>query len=372
MGLKGLFLRNPKQASLDSHAAGHLHSKHSISSHILRRTASAPTKGQQKNKKGFPEIAIDSKDNSSEGASEDKETDDSSIPRFDKDPESASPIFPSREGTPTELHCKSLKGKSISSGKSKSHTRISRCTTFSEPLRRSDRAPHLDSPAHKPGVFARCAMNGSGRIGMATNCMKCVIGSKESPDLDCKWSDNHSSKPIIHDIPAHQQYSGVQEERLELQYYGITDQPRRQQTDLLALNDNGNTDDPPRNSQSIVIPGKKNGDSKCAGMKSHPRQRWQCQTGGRYGSTVNLVPVGSGSVSSNSSSLESLGSPELSMGWHENSRRQMGTLQREMNALFIQKLEEIRSKSPIFFTGKIYIMSHHHCFRNQSQCGVSF
>ncbi|XP_072012050.1 1-phosphatidylinositol 4,5-bisphosphate phosphodiesterase eta-2 isoform X4 [Engystomops pustulosus] len=109
VGLKGLFLRNPKQASLDSHAAGQLHRKHSISSHILRRTASAPTKGQQKNKKGFPEIAIDSKDNSSEGASEDKETDDSSIPRFDKEPESASPILPSGEGTPTELHSKSLK-----------------------------------------------------------------------------------------------------------------------------------------------------------------------------------------------------------------------------------------------------------------------
>ncbi|KAM8927086.1 1-phosphatidylinositol 4,5-bisphosphate phosphodiesterase eta-2 [Pelodytes ibericus] len=109
VGLKGLFLRNPKQASLDSHAAGQLHRKHSISSHILRRTASAPTKGQQKNKKGFPEIAIDSKDNSSEGASEDREPDDSSLPRFDKEAESASPVIPSRDGTPTELRTKSLK-----------------------------------------------------------------------------------------------------------------------------------------------------------------------------------------------------------------------------------------------------------------------
>ncbi|KAM9299139.1 1-phosphatidylinositol 4,5-bisphosphate phosphodiesterase eta-2 [Gastrophryne carolinensis] len=349
VGLKGLFLRNPKQASLDSHAAGQLHRKHSISSHILRRTASAPTKGQQKNKKGFPEIAIDSKDNSSEGASEDRETDDSSMPRFDKEAESASPILPSRDGTPRETHSRSLKGKSCSFGKSKGHTRISRGTTFSESFRRSERTPHVDNPAHKTGVFARCSMNGSGRIGMATNCMKCMIGSKESPDLDCKWSDNTSTKPITHDIKSRQQYSNVQEERLELKYYGITDQPRRQQTDLLNLNDDGNANEPPRNSQSIIS-GKKNGDSKCSGMKGLPRQRWQCQTGGRYGSTVNLVPLGHGSVSSNSSSLESLGSPERSMGWNENSRRQMGTLQREMNALFVQKLEEIRSKSPIFFT----------------------
>ncbi|XP_063292554.1 1-phosphatidylinositol 4,5-bisphosphate phosphodiesterase eta-2 isoform X2 [Pelobates fuscus] len=109
VGLKGLFLRNPKQASLDSHAVGQLHRKHSISSHILRRTASAPTKGQQKSKKGFPEIAIDSKDNSSEGASEDREMDDSSLPRFDTEAENASPVIPSRDGTPTDLHSKSIK-----------------------------------------------------------------------------------------------------------------------------------------------------------------------------------------------------------------------------------------------------------------------
>ncbi|KAM7139242.1 1-phosphatidylinositol 4,5-bisphosphate phosphodiesterase eta-2 [Macrochelys suwanniensis] len=110
LGLKGLFLRNPKQASLDSHAAGQLHRKHSFSSHILRRTASAPTKSQKKNKKGFPEIVIDSKDNSSEGASEDRELEDSSQPRFDKEPESSSPSLAPREGANGEVHGKGLKG----------------------------------------------------------------------------------------------------------------------------------------------------------------------------------------------------------------------------------------------------------------------
>uniref|UniRef100_A0A8C3Y257 Phosphoinositide phospholipase C n=1 Tax=Catharus ustulatus TaxID=91951 RepID=A0A8C3Y257_CATUS len=82
LGLKGLFLRNPKQASLDSHAAGQLHRKHSFSSHILRRTASAPTKSQKKNKKGFPEIAFDTKDSSSAGAGEGREVEAASQPRF--------------------------------------------------------------------------------------------------------------------------------------------------------------------------------------------------------------------------------------------------------------------------------------------------
>ncbi|KAM4610732.1 1-phosphatidylinositol 4,5-bisphosphate phosphodiesterase eta-2a [Polymixia lowei] len=75
-GIKGLFHRNPKQASLDSHAAAQHSRKHPFGAHLLRRTASAPTKGQPKVKKGFPEIAIDTKDSSSGGASEDRESED--------------------------------------------------------------------------------------------------------------------------------------------------------------------------------------------------------------------------------------------------------------------------------------------------------
>ncbi|XP_075577634.1 1-phosphatidylinositol 4,5-bisphosphate phosphodiesterase eta-2 isoform X3 [Pelecanus crispus] len=109
LGLKGLFLRNPKQASLDSHAAGQLHRKHSFSSHILRRTASAPTKSQKKNKKGFPEIALDTKDNSSEGAGEEHEVEAASQPRFEQEPESASLSPAPRDGASGEVHGKGLK-----------------------------------------------------------------------------------------------------------------------------------------------------------------------------------------------------------------------------------------------------------------------
>ncbi|XP_010891524.2 1-phosphatidylinositol 4,5-bisphosphate phosphodiesterase eta-2a isoform X2 [Esox lucius] len=78
-GIKGLFHRNPKQASLDSHAAAQLSRKHPFGAHLLRRTASAPTaptKAQAKAKKGLPEIAIDTRDYSSEGAGEDRESGD--------------------------------------------------------------------------------------------------------------------------------------------------------------------------------------------------------------------------------------------------------------------------------------------------------
>ncbi|XP_062889304.1 1-phosphatidylinositol 4,5-bisphosphate phosphodiesterase eta-2a [Mobula hypostoma] len=109
MGLKGLFHRNPKQASLDSHAAVMLTRKHSFSSHILRRTASAPTKGQQKGKKGFPHIVLDTKDCSSEGASE---SDDTSQPRFEQEAEhaEAAPEGAERAGSEREVQTEAFKG----------------------------------------------------------------------------------------------------------------------------------------------------------------------------------------------------------------------------------------------------------------------
>ncbi|XP_067329042.1 1-phosphatidylinositol 4,5-bisphosphate phosphodiesterase eta-2 isoform X2 [Anolis sagrei] len=110
LGLKGLFLRNPKQASLDSHAAGQLNRKDSFSSHLLRRTASAPTKTQKKARKGFPEIAIDTKDHGSEGTGDGHALEDSSHPRFDQEPERGSPAPSLREGAFREAPGKGLKG----------------------------------------------------------------------------------------------------------------------------------------------------------------------------------------------------------------------------------------------------------------------
>ncbi|XP_010003580.1 PREDICTED: 1-phosphatidylinositol 4,5-bisphosphate phosphodiesterase eta-2 [Chaetura pelagica] len=347
LGLKGLFLRNPKQASLDSHAAGQLHRKQPFSSHLLRRTASAPTKSQKKNKKGFPEIAFDTRDNSSEGAAEDREVEAASQPRFEQEPESASLSPAPRDGASGEVHGKGLKGKAHGSRKAKSQSCAQGGAAFSEPIQRSGRVRLQEHQSEKQSVFARCAINGSGRIGVATNCMKCMIGSKESPDLDSKWSD-HPTRPIAKDILHHDQYSSITgEERIELKNWGAEGQPR-QQSDLQSCSSPGIADDL-TSTQPFVTPGKKNVESKCHGIKAHSRQRWQCQSGGKYGSTVNLVAASNGSISSNSSSLESLGSPEFPKCWPETSRKQVGTLQREMNALFVQKLEEIRSKSPIFF-----------------------
>ncbi|KFR10571.1 1-phosphatidylinositol 4,5-bisphosphate phosphodiesterase eta-2, partial [Opisthocomus hoazin] len=144
LGLKGLFLRNPKQASLDSHAAG-LHRKHSSSSHILRRTASAPTKSQKKNKKGFPEIAFDTKDNSSEGAGEDREVEAASQPRFEQEPERASLSPAPRDGASGEVHGKGLKDHC--------HFSIQRSVTSLCSLETITEEPVIANESHHASLF---------------------------------------------------------------------------------------------------------------------------------------------------------------------------------------------------------------------------
>ncbi|MBN3293543.1 PLCH2 phosphodiesterase, partial [Polypterus senegalus] len=268
IGIKGLFHRNPKQASLDSHAAAQLSRKHPFGAHLLRRTASAPTKGQQKVKKGFPEISIDNKEYSSEGASEDRESEDACQPRVDCETDSGARVatVAIADSANGELHSESFKG-----------------------------------------VFARVAINSSGRVGVATNCMKCVVGSKESPDLD-----------------------------------------RKVRSPLVKPEQN----EPWKNVRSLSVPRKRNTSPLNHILDGKSRLRWQGTAHPDYGSTVNLMMASGDSSSLSDSDSNSLGSPEMPIHVTENRHRPVGTLQREMNALFAQKLEEIRSKSPMFFADK--------------------
>lgn len=59
---------------------------------------------------------------------------------------------------------------------------------------------------------------------------------------------------------------------------------------------------------------------------------------------------------SSCSSLDSLELlPTMPQQVMDKHKRVVGTLQREMNTLFAQKMEEIRSTSPLFFTGKTMV-----------------
>uniref|UniRef100_A0A672JM82 Phosphoinositide phospholipase C n=1 Tax=Salarias fasciatus TaxID=181472 RepID=A0A672JM82_SALFA len=238
-GIKGLFHRNPKQSSLDSHAAVQHGRKHPFGAHLLRRTASAPTKGQPKIKKGFPEIAIDTKDYSSEGASEERDSEDR-----DKASAARRPM--------------------------------------SEPLKRAGR---------------------SGRVGMSSNCITCVVGCKGSPEAERK---NQRSPNAVTPAPSptpHCNTSLCWQQTTPPNYGAV-------RGSALASLSNSNA------TRGVFLSSSSSGESL--------------------------------------GSLSSLDSPPMlpPRSVLDNRKRAVGTLQREMNALFAQKMEELRHKSPMFFTGK--------------------
>ncbi|NIG59641.1 1-phosphatidylinositol 4,5-bisphosphate phosphodiesterase eta-2 [Pontoporia blainvillei] len=250
LGLKGLFLRGPKPGSLDSHAAGRPLPRPSVSQRLLRRTASAPTKSQKPGRKAFPELVLGPQDLGSEGEASDAA------------PSSPGPT--SEAPAPEELGSRSPQGKA--------------------PVERS---PVQVRPLRAP--------EGPGPAGVATTCMKCVVGP-------CTGEDAKGLRrgQLLSPGP-------------ESRHAAITQQPRAWAGSLGAPH---------------TASGRSRGAAKGPGSR---------QPG----------PGGRGFVSLDSSSP---GSPEGTPRWPEGARRQVGALQREMNALFIQKLEEIRSKSPVLST----------------------
>uniref|UniRef100_A0ABI7Z5Q0 Phosphoinositide phospholipase C n=1 Tax=Felis catus TaxID=9685 RepID=A0ABI7Z5Q0_FELCA len=140
------------------------------------------------------------------------------------------------------------------------------------------------------------APEGPGPAGMAAACMKCVVGSCAGEDAE-----------------------GLRPGRLPGPGPGAGREPVSQQ--------------PRARADSLGAPPTAAGRGRGA--------RWQGPGSGGGG--------GGGSVSSDSGSL---GGPEVAPRWPEGARRQAGALQREMNALFVQKLEEIRSKSSTPSAGK--------------------
>uniref|UniRef100_A0A8C2VV57 Phospholipase C eta 2 n=1 Tax=Chinchilla lanigera TaxID=34839 RepID=A0A8C2VV57_CHILA len=265
LGLKGLFLRGAKPGSLDSHAAGQPLPRPSVSQRLLRRTASAPTKSQKPGRKGFTELALGTRDVGSEGAADD--------------------VVPPSPGPPAETPAHNGLGSSNSRGK----------------------APAAVAAAPRSAAQVRPLRGpeGSGPAGMASTCMKCVVGSCTGVDAEGLWREQPPSPGPSGRLTA-----------ISQQPQAWVDTPRS-----------------PCGLGPRATPGRSQEASKGPGAQ-------------RQG------PGGSGSVSSDSSSPGSPGSSQVVPCPPEGAHRQLGALQGEMNALFAQKLEEMRSSSPMFSTGK--------------------
>lgn len=412
-GIKGLFHRNPKQASLDSHAAVQHSRKHPFGAHLLRRTASAPTKGQPKIKKGFPEIAIDTKDYSSEGASEEPDSEDKASAATSQQPKS--PLHHNGDSLASHQtkgpwdHPDTNGAFHPEKGKGKSPLFAQR-RPMSEPLKRASRLRFHDPPDMKPGVFARVALNSSGRVGMSSNCITCVMGSKESPEAErkvlvkerqgCKSKmaqgarrerSNHTKSQVQTEPTAKPQPLAAQTEsqqplplpnscvEAQFQYspqalFRPIPFPRSKARQTLAAQHiRPQPDSSQRNVRSSSVPRRRspNTVTPTPGLTADCRTNlhWHQTTAPDYGAVC--VPftnnnVKDGLLLSDSSSCDSFGSlsslelppmlPPCSV--LDSRKRAVGTLQREMNALFAQKMEELRHKSPMFFAGKMYLRQY--------------
>ncbi|XP_035996553.1 1-phosphatidylinositol 4,5-bisphosphate phosphodiesterase eta-2a isoform X13 [Fundulus heteroclitus] len=406
-GIKGLFHRNPKQASLDSHAAVHPCCKHPFGAHLLRRTASAPTRGQPKVKKGFPEMAVNTKDYNSEGASEERESED-------RDKASATTSY---QFTPPHHHNgesqASLQAKGPwdrpdtngafhpEEGKGKGSPFAQQRPT-SEPLKRASRLRFHESLDMKPGVFARVALSSSGRVGMSSNCITCVIGTK-SPEAERKVqeiqgksgkTDEERKEPGVHSSsdkkqvqldavtmttaasPDLQQPLSKTKSCMEAQFQCspralIRPVPffksRARQT-LGPQHLRPHPESHHRNIRSCSVPRRRSPNSVTPAPCPTPDCRtnlcWQQTTPPNYGSVCSslLTPIqnmtvnealllGDSSSCDSFDSLSSLESPPMlpPRSVLDSRKRAVGTLQREMNALFAQKMEELHHKSPMFF-----------------------
>lgn len=388
--------------------------KHPFGAHLLRRTASAPTKGQPKIKKGFPEIAIVTKDYSS--ASEERESEDR-----DKASAATSHQFTppqhrngdshqtkgawDRPDTNGAFHPEEGKGKS---------SIFAQRRPMSEPVKRASRLRFHEPVDMKPGVFARVALNSSGRVGMSSNCITCVIGTKESPEAERKGQVEEGKGCMLKTDNGEKQKKNNQSSSTKRQVQpesGAKPQPlasypesmlslpkakpsmeaqfqcspqallrpipfarsKARQT-LAAQQIWSQPDASHRKRRSCSVPRRLSYNSVTPAPSIAPDCRtnlcWQQAMPTYYGSVRSsaLTPFTNGTSNeglsfSDSSSCDSFGSlsslesppmlPPRSV--LDSRKRAVGTLQREMNALFAQKMEELRHKSPMFFAGKMYL-----------------
>ncbi|XP_068504720.1 uncharacterized protein [Syngnathus scovelli] len=256
----------------------------------------------------------------------------------------------------------------------------------------------------KPGVFARVSLNSSSKVGMSSNCITCVIGSKESPDAqrkghveegqgseskladeqdknNCSTKKRAKPKPASHRQPRASPPSSQSLPHSKEAQFCYSSQaflrpkpfPRSKARQTLAAQHIQSLPDATqRNALSCNIPRRRFPNTVTPAQSLTPdcrsNLRWHQATVPKYGTVCGPAfisfasSVGSPrlSLSDDSSSCDSFGSlssfdslPVLPRSAVLDSRkRAVGTLQREMNALFAQKMEELRHKSPLFLAGK--------------------
>ncbi|XP_036386605.1 1-phosphatidylinositol 4,5-bisphosphate phosphodiesterase eta-2-like [Megalops cyprinoides] len=128
----------------------------------------------------------------------------------------------------------------------------------------------------------------------------------------------------------------------------------RTRQSLDARRSNHTADPSARNARSWSVPRRRVPSPVTPDPGSSSSLSWQSSPYSERSVRPGLTTSSCHTLSDSDSSLDSLEGIEfLPSRWPNYKRGEVGTLQREMSALFDKKMEEIRNKSPIFFTGKI-------------------
>ncbi|XP_061074721.1 1-phosphatidylinositol 4,5-bisphosphate phosphodiesterase eta-2-like [Conger conger] len=306
-GIKSMFHRNHNQGTLDSNT---LKRKPTFREKFLHRTASTPAKSRRRGRRRGRK------------------------PPMEESSESEPELAGGRPDSTGDLHDGRIPGRLVQS----------------EPLKRANRV-QIQEPAEKgQGLFTRLSNHSPRRASAASGCIQWAVGCKGSPSQEFRTP--HDPAPSRWDR--------------------VTSEPEpRPESDNCPPSEDRPRPKPlpsPRARRSLdARRSKHTGDARTTWSCSVPRRRpsspappvpdWPRPGGAGVGrrlakaASVSQTPSDSDSSSADSSdSLDSIGF--LPSRWPDDRRPAVGTLQREMSALFDQKMDEIRSKSPIFFTRK--------------------
>ncbi|KAJ8259690.1 hypothetical protein GJAV_G00172310 [Gymnothorax javanicus] len=306
-GIKGMFHRNQNHRPLDSNTFVQHKRKRTFREKFLLRTPSpTPARAHLKNRRGGCKLSAD-------GTSSDSE--------------------PEREQY--ERHTPRNLTDGVSAGR----------LVQSEPLKRAHRVPVQDSAEKGQRLINRRSTHSPNGESAASGCIRWPVSSKENNSQE-NGSESVCLQPEPHP-ETDKRTASESQTRLQLPpspWTNRTLDPQR----------NSSTSSPhPRKAWSWSMPRRKPSTPQPPAQDGRSSLKWSRTECVGIGRRLAKATFDSQSLyGSDSSSTDSLDNIEfLPSRWPNDRRPAVGTLQREMSALFDQRMDEIRSKSPIYFTG---------------------
>lgn len=319
-----MFHRNHNQGTLDRNVFGELKRKPTFREKFLHGRASGPTKARRKGRRGSRKPPVEESS--------------------DSEPE----WRPDRPAPTGDLNDGRAPGR----------------LAQSEPLKRANRV-RIQEPGEKSqGLFTPRSIRSSRRASLASGCIQWAVGCSGSPSQDLGSPQGPAPTQWVRGTSDSRRVEPELRQETD-NHPPSEDSPRpepppspRSRRGLDARHDENASDPQHRKTWSCSVPRRKPSSPAPPAPDGRSSLDWprpgNVGVGRRLAQAVSVSQgLMDSSDSSSTDSSDSLDGLELLPSrWPNDRRPAVGTLQREMSALFDQKMEEIHSKSPIFCTRK--------------------